>query len=207
MDILLLLFIFLSNICIKNVKLWDFIVFFVRCLTFFLVVVIYYVWQLTKYEVLILKEDRILYQIKGLEKIIDRIFLNDKDNCCENIGCFFNHVPTHTQMQIIGYILDNYNKDIYQKDLESILNLRRATVSGVLKTMERNGLVLRVINDDDARSKRIILNDRAKEIFEYNDKKIAELEKIAVNGISNEELTIFSKVLKNMKNNLKNIDK
>ena len=110
-------------------------------------------------------------------------------------------------MQIIGYILDNYDKDIYQKDLESVLNLRRATVSGVLQTMERNGLVLRVVNDGDARSKKIILNDRAKKIFASNEKKIAELEKIAVRGIPDDELAIFSKVLSSMKNNLKSIDK
>ena len=121
-----------------------------------------------------MKNDRILYQIKGLEKLIARIFFSDKDKC-EDIGDFFHHVPTHTQMQIIGYILDNYDKEIYQKDLEAVLNLRRATVSGVLQTMERNGLVLRVVNDGDARSKKIILNEKAKKIFASNEKKIAEL--------------------------------
>lgn len=110
-------------------------------------------------------------------------------------------------MQIIGYILDNYDKEIYQKDLEAVLNLRRATVSGVLQTMERNGLVLRVVNDGDARSKKIILNEKAKKIFASNEKKIAELEKIAVRGIPDDELVIFSKVLSSMKNNLKSIDK
>ena len=155
---------------------------------------------------LIVKNDRILYQIKGLEKLIARIFFSDKDKC-EDIGDFFHHVPTHTQMQIIGYILDNYDKEIYQKDLEAVLNLRRATVSGVLQTMERNGLVLRVVNDGDARSKKIILNEKAKKIFASNEKKIAELEKIAVRGIPDDELAIFSKVLSSMKNNLKSIDK
>ena len=95
----------------------------------------------------------------------------------------------------------------YQKDLEAVLNLRRATVSGVLQTMERNGLVLRVVNDGDARSKKIILNEKAKKIFASNEKKIAELEKIAVRGIPDDELAIFSKVLSSMKNNLKSIDK
>ena len=79
-----------------------------------------------------MKDVKVLYQIKSLEKAIMRFFIRDLDvkkldNCCS--------IPP-TQMQIIGYILENKDKNIYQKDLEKVLNLTRATVSGVLATME-----------------------------------------------------------------------
>ena len=45
-------------------------------------------------------------------------------------------MPSPTQMRIIDYIIQNEDKPIYQKDLESIFNLRRATISEVLITME-----------------------------------------------------------------------
>ena len=74
--------------------------------------------------------------------------------------------PTPTQMQIMDYFLDNNKKEIFQKDLEDILHLRRATVSGVLQTMEKNKLIQRVTDEEDTRIKKIILNKKAKKIFE-----------------------------------------
>lgn len=150
------------------------------------------------------KDGRILYQIKSLEKLIARRLFKGIDKC-ENIGNFFNHTPTPTQMQIVGYILDNYDKEIYQRDLESVLNLRRATVSGVLQTMEKNGLVERVVYDKDARLKRIILNERARDMFIKNEKRLEDIERIVTSDISDDELAIFSKVLVKMKNNLENM--
>ena len=38
---------------------------------------------------------------------------------------------------IIEYILDTDNKEVNQNELENVLKLRRATVSGVLQTMEK----------------------------------------------------------------------
>ena len=67
-------------------------------------------------------------------------------------------LPTPTQMQIIEYILNHTSEDIYQRDLEDILNLRRATVSGVLHTMEKNNLIRRVTDNEDTRSKKILVS-------------------------------------------------
>ena len=98
-----------------------------------------------------MKEERMLYQIKSLEKLIFRALIKEKDDI-EELS------PTPTQMQILEYILEHKNGEIFQKDLEDILNLRRATVSGVLQTMERNNLIKRVSYLNDARIKKIILN-------------------------------------------------
>lgn len=146
-----------------------------------------------------MEESKVLYKIKSLEKLIIRNFICDKEFTIENI----NSHPTPTQMQIIEYVLNNDSKAIYQKDLENILGLRRATVSGVLQTMEKNGLLERVIHSEDARTKKIILNDKAKKIYLKNKNKIFELEKTITKNISNEDLTTFLKVLDIMKNNLK----
>lgn len=139
-----------------------------------------------------------LYQIKSLEKLILRNFIDD----IEKIEQLPTH-PTPTQMQIIEYIIDHNDECVYQKDLEEILNLRRATVSGVLQTMEKNGLIERSFHDEDARVKRIILNDKAKNIFSKNKKRMEELEKVIIKGIPNDKLIVFSEVLGMMKTNLK----
>lgn len=145
----------------------------------------------------------VLYQIKSLENLIARNFINnDKELCKREIEVKKVTIPTSTQMQIIEYILKNIDKEVYQKDLEEILNLRRATVSGVLQTMEKNGLIERVTDDIDTRTKKIILNEKAKELFIKGQTKIKEIEKIAIKGIPEEELEIFSNVISKMKNNI-----
>ena len=109
-------------------------------------------------------------------------------------------------MQIIKYILENNDKEVYQRDLEKVLNLRRATVSGVLQTMEKNNLIKRVTDTNDTRTKRIILNEKTKNIFFTYRKKVSELELKITSGISKDELKIFSSVIDKMKENVKNLN-
>lgn len=142
-----------------------------------------------------MKNDNVLFQIKTLEKMIARYFL--KQGELEKLS-----KPTPTQMQIMDYFLGNNKKEVFQRDLESILQLRRATVSGVLQTMEKNELIERVTDVEDTRTKKIILNKKAKEIFDKNEKKMKEVEKILTTGISKEDLEVFSKVIQTMKKNL-----
>lgn len=143
-----------------------------------------------------MKEYRLLYQIKALEKLIGRLFV------CNDINSKVVP-PTPTQMQIMEYILEHPNENIYQKDLEDILNLRRATVSGVLQTMEKNNLIERIIDTNDSRVKKIILNPETKKIFEAHEEKMEEIEKNIINDISEEEIFQFLSVIKKMQNNLK----
>ena len=131
---------------------------------------------------------KIVYEIKSLDlKILKKVFKCDRE-------------LTPTQMRIIGYL--NENDVVYQKDLEKVLNLTRATVSGVLQTMEKNNLITRVSNNSDARLKQILLSDSTRTIFEENKKKFDNLEKELVKGISDKELEIFVSVVEKMKNNL-----
>lgn len=147
-----------------------------------------------------MKKEKILYQIKSLEKMIFRALIKEKE-CLEEFSC--NH-PTPTQMQIMEYIIEHKDKEIFQRDLEEVLNLRRATVSGVLQTMEKNNLIKRVSCLNDARVKKIILNPKTEEIFKEKERKVEEFESIVVEDISEEELVVFSNVLKKMKDNIKN---
>lgn len=145
-------------------------------------------------------EKNILYQIKTLDKMILRVFMQEK----LDIKDFKLKIkPTRTQFTILSYLIEHRNEDIYQKDLEDILNLRRATVSGVLQTMEKNTLITRITDSNDTRTKKIILSERAKEIFKKNRKKFEEIEKIISKDISEEELDTFFCVINKMKKNLK----
>ena len=87
-----------------------------------------------------MKSYRVLYDIKSLEALLVRTFIGDMIVQNEESKNF----PTPTQMQIIEYIMNVDSEDLYQRDLENVLNLRRATVSGVLQTMEKNSLIERI---------------------------------------------------------------
>ena len=142
----------------------------------------------------------VLFQIKDLEKLILRN-LKVEENLKEALT---KSCPTPTQMQIVGYILDNFDKDIYQKDLETVLDLRRATVSRVLQSMEKNGFIERVIEKSDTRTKKIILKPKAREMFLKNQEQLDKLEKIVIKDIPKNDLTNFLKVLNKM---IQNIEK
>ncbi len=145
-----------------------------------------------------MEKDKILYKLNCLEKKIIRTIIKDISITGNYDRISF---PTPTQMQIIGFTI-NSSKDVYQKDLESVLNLRRATVSGVLQTMEKNNLIMREVSDNDARSRKIILKDKARLIYNENKERLDNLENIIKKGISDQDLFVFSKVVDKIKNNL-----
>ena len=140
-------------------------------------------------------EDKLLYNLHLLNKLIAREFIcNNKDLFCGD--------PSATQMIIMNYILNHQNEDIYQKDLEEALHLRRATVSGVLQTMEKHELIERVLCDNDVRCKKIILKEKAKKMFDVKKMEFFKLEEVIKKGLSDEEIEIFCHIIERMQNNI-----
>ena len=147
-------------------------------------------------------DKKVLYQIKSIDKLIFRTLM--KNNGIKDCDFEMDNVkvPTTTQMHIIAYMLKNPEMEVNQRDLEEILNLRRATVSGVLHTMENNDLIVRVTDKNDSRKKKIILNDKAKEIFRKHKKKQENIEKKKTSGIYESDLNVFFDVVEKMKENI-----
>lgn len=103
---------------------------------------------------------------------------------------------------IIKYLSANADKDIFQKDIEAKLNIRRSTATAMLKLMESNGLIVRENVAGDARLKKIVLTDKAKELNSEIYKEIEKLEAELIQGIDAKDLEIFYKVIDKVKNNL-----
>ena len=143
-----------------------------------------------------MKEYELLYLLKDLEKNIALFLIKDKPDCCKL------QQPTPTQIQIVNYILKHDEENIYQKDIEKSLNLSRATLSGVLNTMEKHGMIKRVVNTTDLRSKKIVLNEETKNIFEKSRQRLSEAEKILIENVNKKELETFLSVLNKMKENI-----
>lgn len=103
---------------------------------------------------------------------------------------------------IIGYMYDNQEKDIFQKDIEATFSIARSTVTGILKLMEKKGYIHRESVERDARLKRLVLTDRGRELHEGTVQNIKMLEARVREGISPQELETFFRVIELIKANL-----
>ena len=147
-----------------------------------------------------MEEKNIFNSIKELEKGIVRKIMSETSHD------EMYSKPSIAQMQIIKYILKHDGKTIYQRDLEEVFNLRRATISGILKTMEKNNVIIRVCDPNDARGKIIILSDDAKKFFKEKETLFKKIETILKKDISKEELETFYKVILKMRDNINRKD-
>ena len=147
-----------------------------------------------------MEDKNIFNSIKELEKGIVRKIMSETSHD------EMYSKPSIVQMQIIKYILKNDGKIIYQRDLEEVFNLRRATISGILKTMEKNNVIIRVCDPNDARGKIVILSDDAKKFFKEKETLFKKIETVLKKDISKEELEIFYKVILKMRDNINRKD-
>jgi DNA-binding MarR family transcriptional regulator len=116
----------------------------------------------------------------------------------ESHGMPFNPM----QGEIAKILFKNKDKDIYQRDLEKIIGIRRSTISGILKTMEKNGLIMRIDSIDNRKVKKIILTEKALNIHSSIADKVKEMNNEIIKGISEEELIVFFNVADKIKKNL-----
>ena len=105
---------------------------------------------------------------------------------------------------IIGYISDktDNNEDVFQKDLESCFEITRSTASKVVNPMEK-GLIERQSVPWDARLKKLVLTDRAREVNKLMVEDFTEVEKILSKGFTEQEMKQFFDYMHRMQKNMK----
>ena len=139
----------------------------------------------------------VIEEIKKLDvKIAKRLF---KDAKKEGI----KRPPSPLQARILKYILEQKSEVICQKDLENYLKISKATISEVLLTMEKKGIIKRVSMPNDARAKRIVLTNTSLERFQELEKNFSDINEKLIEGISDDELARFLNVLNKMQQNMK----
>lgn len=110
---------------------------------------------------------------------------------------------TPMQRHILNYILlETLHRDIYQKNLEEEFQIRKSTVSGILKLIEKNGFIYRESVKEDARLKRILPTKKAEALRPSILEHIHETEIRMTEGVSEQDLFLCKKVLYQMCQNL-----
>ncbi|WP_238918517.1 MarR family transcriptional regulator [Clostridium sp. YIM B02555] len=110
---------------------------------------------------------------------------------------------TGVQGRILGFINHNSkNRDIFQKDIEEELDIRRSSVTSVLQLMEKNGFIERVSVSEDARLKKLIITEKGARIQKSVYDSILDFEKSFRDELSEAEMNMFISLLDRLSNKI-----
>lgn len=149
------------------------------------------------------KQKRVTYELYGLGHTIKRYLdaLTEKEGIPHHPG---GKGISGANLMIIGYLYENRHRDVFQRDLEEKLNVRRSTISKVLQIMESKDLITREQVEQDGRLKKIVLTQRSLEGITFWKQHSSQMESRLTRGFTEEELDQFFCLLHKAKNNLEN---
>lgn len=104
-------------------------------------------------------------------------------------------------------LLSLYRSDklLCQKDLEKPLSCNKSTLSSVISTMEKNGLLTRQVSENDSRINYLVLTDKGLEMIDFLKEDRAYTEEILTEGITELEYTTFMQVVGKIRKNIERI--
>ena len=111
------------------------------------------------------------------------------------------------QGQVVHF-LDNREKNqdlVLIKDIEQELNITKSVASNLVKRMVQNGLVELEASPKDKRAKFVRLTDKARSQMQEVKAFFERIDKQLMEGIDEDELLIFEKVLAQLQENIKGI--
>ncbi|MDB6352841.1 MarR family transcriptional regulator [Trichococcus sp. K1Tr] len=139
--------------------------------------------------------DLLGFRIRSLWQQIKRLM---NRHLTENDG----YGLTGMQFAIVSYIAkESAERDVFQKDLEQKFDIRKSTVTGILNTMERDGLLLRETVPYDARLRKMMLTDKALQAKKNSEQVIETVENQLSKGLTEEEIATFLTILEKISKN------
>lgn len=109
---------------------------------------------------------------------------------------------TGTNGWILAYLLENADREVYQRELEREFGITRSTVSKVIKLMEQKGLVERCPDEHDARQRRLRLTEDAMIITRELDMEGKRLNERLLRGFNVNEIEILQGYMERMMRNM-----
>ena len=104
-------------------------------------------------------------------------------------------------MFIMRYLYENRDREVYQKELEEQMNVRRSTISKFIQILENKGLIRREQAEHDARVKRITLSVQSQHNMEMFWENIEQMQRRLTGGFTDEELEQFLYLIRKAKKN------
>lgn len=132
--------------------------------------------------------------IRSLHNIINRYLAVTRPYEAEELSS--------ANIDIICYLVRNSDRDVFPQDVERRFGITRSTSCRVLGLMERKGLIVRKPVPKDARLKKIILTDKARSINDALHSNAVDMERLLLQGLSENDIRGFMRVLDVMQTNL-----
>ena len=114
--------------------------------------------------------------------------------------------PTGVQGWILGYLYNNQDKDVFQRDIQQQFSIRRSTVTGILQLMEKNGLITRSSVERDARLKKLELTPCAIDLHERLGRSVRQVEARLDSCLTPQEKQEFIRLCEKIRASLLNSD-
>ena len=104
-----------------------------------------------------------------------------------------NPVQMHTLVFV--HIQTKEGKSVCQKDIEKHVNLRASSVSTLLSSLEKAGLINRTVSGGDARTKYVTLTESGEGICKKNKMLMDKCDGVIQSALSEEEQETFKNLL------------
>ena len=108
---------------------------------------------------------------------------------------------TNTQFRTLMYIYHHPPMSVRQCDLETFFAKSNPAVTGILNNMEQKGLIRRVTNPEDGRSKVLEVTEKGIALIPQLDEYRGWMDKLLTENMTEEEKDILIVLLKKMRNN------
>lgn len=141
-------------------------------------------------------------KVGELIALIDAKSRKDVEICCNKEGMLQLEVMFVKKM----YLFEN--KEISLKEIETILHITQSDVTRISRKLEEKGLIEKYADPTDFRKRRVIMKLTEKGCRyarNYYD-KLEEMNKVLLQGISDEEEEILKKLLRQIYFNIRDID-
>lgn len=141
------------------------------------------------------QERHLGYEIKALSNLLRRKVL-------ESAGSGEGDDFTEMQVKVLGFLAQNRDQEICQKDIEEAFYIRRSTASRLLKRLEAQGFIVRQSVERDARLKRVTTTPKADALCQQVMERIDHVETMLTKGLTQEEIDRFLATVEKLKRNL-----
>lgn len=100
---------------------------------------------------------------------------------------------TSIQSRILGHLQrsEEQGKSVFQRDIEEVFRIKRSSVSSVLQTLEKKGLIIRESVPGDARMKKLVLTEEARKLQSCTYQTLSEMEQAMRSLFTKEEFQNF----------------
>ena len=127
---------------------------------------------------------------------LSHLMVQLKNRRMEHVGL------TQQQANVIDYLYNHPDQDIYQKDIAAHLALKNSSVTSLIANLEKNGFLTKVADPTDARHKKIVLTDRACSEHLVCIDYVNAIEDRMTDGMTEEEKKLFNDLLRRAISNI-----